>query len=117
MPKRGSRRLAKKASTRSRKKRPTPNVFVAGTRAAPEAPRDALPAATSPAPAEPETVAASPRASRPSRLATRARAVRGQQVRARSEVFTHYLPQELRKIGILAAAMLVALILLTVFLR
>ena len=117
MPKRGSRRLAKKASAKSRKKRTTPNVFVAGTRVTPEESPDALPATTSPEPRAPEAVAAPPRARRPDRPATQARAGRSQQVRARSEVFTHYLPQELRKIGILSAAMLTALILLTVFLR
>jgi len=113
MPKRGSRRLAKQASTRSRKKRSRPNVFLADTSAAPKEPRDIPPAATGAEPAAPEA-AASPRTTRP---AARARAVRGQQVRARSEVFTHYLPQELRKIAVLSTAMLVALILLTVFLR
>ena len=117
MPKRGSRRLAQKASTRSKKKRSTPNVFVADTRSEPEEPREAAPAAP-PEPAPPEAVAAPPRSDRPpSRPVARPRAVRRQQVRPRSEVFTHYLPQELRKIGILSAGMLTALILLTVFLR
>ena len=117
MPKRGSRRLAKKASTRSRKKRPSPNVFVADARPQPERPRDDVRAPASPESAAPETAEAAPRIGRPDRPAARTRFPRGQQVRARSEVFTHYLPQELRKIGILSAGMLTALILLTVFLR
>lgn len=115
MPKRGSRRLAKKASTGTRKKQSSPNVFVADARAEGET-AEAARAVTPPEPAAPEAVAGPTRAARPARPPARARAVRGQQVRARSEVFTHYLPQELRKIGILAAAMLAILILLTVFL-
>ena len=115
MPKRGSRRLAKKASTRSHKKRSAPNVFVADARAEEETP-EAARAATVPEPAAREAVAGPARAARPGRPPARPRAVRGQQVRARSEVFTHYLPQELRKIGILSAGMLATLIVLTVFL-
>ena len=115
MPKRGSRRLAKKASTRSRKKPSSPNVFVADTRAEGET-TEAARALTPSEPAAPEAVAGPARAARSGRPPARARAARGQQVRARSEVFTHYLPQELRKIGILTAGMLATLIVLTVFL-
>jgi len=116
MPKRGSRRLAKKASTRGRKKRPSPNVFVADTSPQPEQQRDDVHTPMPPESDVPETPRAAPRVGRPHRPAARTRSPRGQQVRARSEVFTHYLPQELRKIGILSAGMLTALILLTVFL-
>ena len=121
MPKRGSRRLAKKASIKSGRKRSRPNVFVsdapAEPREAPDAPRAATPPEPAATEAAPEAVAAPARAGRPARPSTQARTVRGQQVRARSEVFTQYLPQELRKIGILSVGMLTALILLTVFLR
>jgi len=115
MPKRGSRSLAKKASSGTRKKQSSPNVFVADARAELEttaAARNATPSE----PAAPEAVTDPARAARPTRPPARARAVRGQQVRARSEVFTHYLPQELRKIGILTAGVFAILIVLTVFL-
>ena len=90
-------------------------MFVADARAEGETP-EAARAATAPEPAAREAVARPARAARPGRPPARPRAVRGQQVRARSEVFTHYLPQELRKIGILSAGMLATLIVLTVFL-
>ena len=115
MPKRGSRSLAKKASSGTRKKQSSPNVFVADAEAERRT-TEAADNATPPEPRAPEAAADPARAARPARPPARARAVRGQQVRARSEVFTHYLPQELRKIGILTAGMLVTLIVLTVVL-
>ncbi|MBM3956975.1 MAG: hypothetical protein FJ313_02845 [Gemmatimonadetes bacterium] len=117
MPKRGSRRLAQKASTRSRKRRSRPNIFIADTDVAPEESRDTGP---TPAPAEtpaPEAAVPLPLAGRPARSTPTFRAARGQPARSRSEVFTHYLPQELRKLAILSAAMLVTLIVLTIFMR
>ena len=110
--------MAKKASSGTRKRQSSPNVFVADARAGLETTAAAAAArnATPSEPAAPEAVTDPARAARPTRPPARARAVRGQQVRARSEVFTHYLPQELRKIGILTAGMLAILIVLTVFL-
>ena len=115
MPKRGSRSLAKKASSGTRKKQSSPNVFVADAEAERRT-TEAADNATPPEPHAPEAAADPARAARSVRPPARARAVRGQQVRARSEVFTHYLPQELRKIGILTAGVFAILIVLTVFL-
>ena len=115
MPKRGSRRLAKKASGRRPQRQSAPNVFVADPQAVKE-PREPGSAPPPPEPAPTNSAAAPAQPARPGRPATRSRVARGERVRARSEVFSHYLPQELRKIGVLSAGVLVALIVLTVLL-
>lgn len=105
------------ASSRSRKRHPRPNIFVADRDIEAEEPRGAAPAPTPVEPPPSEATSSPPVATRPARSTPAFRAARGQPVRSRSEVFTHYLPQELRKLGILSGLMLVVLILLAVFMR
>ncbi len=114
MPKRGSRRLAKKASGKSRRRESQPNVYVADTRSEPEERTEDSQISSQ---RKPVAVDSAPSGTAAARPAARPRIGRGQQVRARSEVYAQYLPLELRKLGVLSSVMLVALILLMVFLR
>ena len=90
-----------------------PNVYIPPARGAPartEEPPEVAPADGVPISATVVTTAQSV-------AARRARARAGRQVRARSEVFTRSLPQELRKLGVLTGGAIVILIVLTFVLR
>ena len=110
---RKSRRRPVKPVKRSRKRDSRPNVYIAPTEAETEEDgRDASPVTA-------ETAVTVTRPDRRVRRAAtpRVRSLRGRQSHLRNAIFTQYLPQELKKLGILTVGLAILLGVLTVTLR
>ena len=112
MPRRASKRLAKQASRKGGKRQSRPNVFVPRPAPVRETGDETAPAVVEAAPEDGSAMATGR-----GRETVRPRMGRSRQIRARSEVYTQYLPQELRKIGVLALGIVAVLTVLTVILR
>ena len=114
-PKRPARRRNPKTPRQRGRRESKPNVFVQGSESRRQ--DDATARAAAPVPAAEREPSSRSDISGGTPVVTRSRSGQRRQGRQRSEVFARSLPAELRKLSILVAAVVVALTVLTVFLR
>jgi len=103
MPRKGSKRLAKQASRKGSRRDARTNIYVPETRV-----NDGSDVAVTDSAAITKNDSNEP---------TAMRSQRGRQMRVRTDIYTQYLPHELRKLGVLTLGIGIVLSLLTVVLR
>ena len=112
MPRRGSKRLAKQASRKGSRRDARTNIYVPETRVNDGSDEHVIAGRSDVAVTDSAAITKND-----SNEPTAMRSQRGRQMRVRTDIYTQYLPHELRKLGVLTLGIGIVLSLLTVVLR
>ncbi len=112
MPRRGSKRLAKQASRKGARRDARTNIYVPETRDNNGSDEHIVVG-----PSDVAVTDSSAATKKDFNEPTSTGSQRGRQIRVRTDIYTQYLPHELRKLGVLTLGIVVALSVLTIVLR
>ena len=112
MPRKGSKRLAKQASRKGARRDARTNIYVPETQD-----NDGNDENIVSGPSDVAVTDSSAPTKNNFNEPTTMRSQHGRQMRVRTDIYTQYLPQELRKLGVLTLGIVVVLSVLTIVLR